>query len=105
MCSFHRERERVEKLSGAKGLQSASPLSLKQQQQDQECLYKEQKIQMMTHVQNLKVGMCGLQVTAESLLYTYVCVCFFLVFAEAFLWMVFSSVGPKAMYREVYGPL
>lgn len=104
MCSFHRERERVEELSGAKGLQSASPLPLKQQQQDRECLYKEQKIQTIIDLWNLKVGVCGLQVTAESLLYIIVCVVF-LVFAEAFFWMVFSSVGPKAMYREVYGPL
>lgn len=104
MCSFHRERERVKELSGAKGLQSASPLPLKQQQQDRECLYKEQKIRTMTHLWNLKVGTRGLQVTAESLLYIIVCG-FFLVFAEAFLWMVFSSVGPKAMYREFYGPL
>ncbi|XP_045923228.1 coiled-coil domain-containing protein 191 [Micropterus dolomieu] len=49
-----RERERVEGLKAARTLQSAPPLPTKQQQQDTERLYKEQKIQTMIQIRNLK---------------------------------------------------
>ncbi|GAA6214973.1 coiled-coil domain-containing protein 191 isoform X1 [Lates japonicus] len=50
-----RERERVEGQRSAKSLWSAPTLSTKQKQQDTERkLYKEQKIQTMVHMSNLK---------------------------------------------------
>ncbi|XP_044195571.1 coiled-coil domain-containing protein 191 [Thunnus albacares] len=53
-----RERERLEGQRTAKSLQSAPPLSTKQQQRrqqhDTERLYKEQNIQTMVHMRNLK---------------------------------------------------
>ncbi|XP_028424747.1 coiled-coil domain-containing protein 191 [Perca flavescens] len=49
-----RERERVEGQRAARSLQSAPPLPTKQQPQDTEKLYKEQKIQTMVLMGNLK---------------------------------------------------
>ncbi|XP_049421074.1 coiled-coil domain-containing protein 191 [Epinephelus fuscoguttatus] len=49
-----RERERVEGQKAARSLQSAPPLPTKQQPQDTERLHKEQKIQTMVHIGNLK---------------------------------------------------
>lgn len=58
-CLSHREKERLEGQRTAKSLQSAPPLSTKQQQhQDAERLYKEQNIQTIVHMRNLKVGTC-----------------------------------------------
>ncbi|XP_039979331.1 coiled-coil domain-containing protein 191-like, partial [Xiphias gladius] len=49
------ERERMEGQRAARSLQSAPTLSTKQQQQQEtEQLYKEQKIQTMVHISNLK---------------------------------------------------
>ncbi|KAI3354817.1 hypothetical protein L3Q82_004623 [Scortum barcoo] len=49
-----RERERVEGQRAARSLQAAPPPLTKQQQQDKEQLYKEQKIQTKVHLHNLK---------------------------------------------------
>ncbi|KAE8279864.1 Coiled-coil domain-containing protein 191 [Larimichthys crocea] len=49
-----RERETEEGQKAARSLQSAPPLLTKQQQQDTAALYKEQKIQTMVHMHNLK---------------------------------------------------
>ncbi|XP_034717575.1 coiled-coil domain-containing protein 191 [Etheostoma cragini] len=49
-----RERERVEGQTAARSLQSAPPLPTKEQQRDTEKLFKEQKIQTMVLMGNLK---------------------------------------------------
>ncbi|XP_074477330.1 coiled-coil domain-containing protein 191 [Sebastes fasciatus] len=49
-----RERERVEGQRAARSLQSAPPPPTKQQPQDTQRLYTEQKIQSMVHMVNLK---------------------------------------------------
>uniref|UniRef100_A0A3B4URV1 Coiled-coil domain containing 191 n=1 Tax=Seriola dumerili TaxID=41447 RepID=A0A3B4URV1_SERDU len=49
-----RERERVEEQRAARSLQSAPTLPSKQHQQDTVRLFKEQKIQTMGHISNLK---------------------------------------------------
>ncbi|KAA8580747.1 hypothetical protein FQN60_013705 [Etheostoma spectabile] len=53
-----RERERMERQRAARSLQSAPQLSTKEQQRDTEKLFKEQKIQTMVLMGNLKVGSC-----------------------------------------------
>lgn len=56
VCLFHRERERQEAQGAARSLQSAPALPTKQQQQDTDGLYIEQKIQIKVQMSNLKVG-------------------------------------------------
>lgn len=85
----------------ARSLQSAPTISTEQQQQrDTQRLLKEQEIQNMVHMRNLKVGICSVCVkvvqgnkTTVNITSTAYIV-HLLVFAEAFLWMVFSGVGP-----------
>ncbi|KAM9839704.1 coiled-coil domain-containing protein 191 [Aulostomus maculatus] len=49
-----RQRERLEEQRAAKSLQSAPPYSIQQQQQETEKLRREQKVQIMAHMNNLK---------------------------------------------------
>ncbi|XP_029934918.1 coiled-coil domain-containing protein 191 isoform X2 [Myripristis murdjan] len=49
-----REREKLERQSAARSLQSGPPPPKKQQHQDEERLYKEQQIQTLVHIHNLK---------------------------------------------------
>lgn len=58
----NREREKVQMQTDTKGLQSASPCYPKQEQQDAERMRKEQKINTMVHMQNLKVSTYTLHV-------------------------------------------
>lgn len=58
----NREREKVQMQMDTKGLQSSSPCYPKQEQQDVERMRKEQKINTMVHMQNLKVSTCTLHV-------------------------------------------
>ncbi|KAG7225020.1 hypothetical protein INR49_014475, partial [Caranx melampygus] len=63
-----RERERVEEQRAARSLQSAPTISTKQQQQqDTQRLLKEQKIQTVVHMRNLKAtyGQCQLAVESD----------------------------------------
>lgn len=99
----NREREKVQMQTDTEGLQSASPCYPKQEQRDAERMRKEQKINTMVHMQNLKVSTCILHVCGGDRMgavfcfnLPYLCVCS--VSAKAFLWMVFSGAGPKAKY-------
>ncbi|XP_056290370.1 coiled-coil domain-containing protein 191 isoform X2 [Pseudoliparis swirei] len=54
-----RERERVEGQRAARSLQSAPPPLTNQRPQDRERIYKEQKLQTMVHIVNLKRHFSG----------------------------------------------
>lgn len=70
---FYRERERVEGQRAARSLQSAPPPPTKQQPQDTQRLYTEQKIQSMVHMVNLKVSTCNCGCTCRSVQQMYRC--------------------------------
>lgn len=112
-CLFYRERERGEAQRAARNLQSAPTLTTKQKQQHvTDKLHKDQKLQTKVHMSNLKVGsyvLVGEFVyskckSVEDDSCTFVCA-HVSVFAEAFLWMVFSGVGQKDTFGQGHGPL
>lgn len=85
LCLFQRE---MGGQRAAGSLQSTPPLSVKQQQQNAE-RYKEQKIQNMVHMHNLKVStVCGgVYVLMVEHISLYILVCVLFIHRDLHVWM------------------
>lgn len=102
---FLREKEKVE-AKIPKSPQQAPLLSLKQQQQATESLYKEQNIHTRIHMQNLKVGTSTLSASCWlNKAHLPKPLHLGAVFTEALLHMALNCTGPKAAYGQDINPL